>query len=250
MKTYIYFSATGTTERVMEALGCNAANRVNVTAVAPSADELKFGTDDLIFLGFPVFGGRVPAIYLERIAALKGGGCKAVIVAVYGNRHYDDAVREMQDFATTHGCKVVAAITAVAQHSIAPTIATGRPDSEDLERLQKFAAEIDRRLVAGELTALPATSEQPYKEYRQLPVLPQSSADCSLCGVCADECPTQAITLGDELTTDSTRCILCMRCVAVCPSNARALPAQVLEQVTAMIQSRCNGRRETEIVFE
>ncbi len=249
MKKYIYFSATGTTERVMEALGGDTANQVNVTAGIPSADNLKFTTDDLIFLGFPVFGGRVPAIYLERIAELSGGGCKAVVVAVYGNRHYDDAAREMQDFATAHGCEVVAAITAVAQHSIATTIAAGRPDDEDLKRLNEFAVDIDRRFAAGELPAMPHTSEQPYKEYRQLPVLPQSSEDCSLCGICADECPTAAITIDNELITDPASCILCMRCVAVCPSEARALPADVLAKVTAMIQSRCNGRRETEISF-
>ncbi len=80
-------------------------------------------------------------------------------------------------------------------------------------------------------------------------VQPQSNAGCSLCGVCADECPTGAIAIGDELTTDPARCILCMRCVAVCPSGARALPAEVLAQVTAMIQSRCNGHKETEITF-
>ncbi len=249
MKKYIYFSATGTTERVMEALGGDTMSKVNVTAGAPSADDLKFGADDLIFLGFPVFGGRVPAFYLERIAVLTGGGCKAVVVAVYGNRHYDDAVREMQNFATAHGCEVVAAITAVAQHSIAPTIATDRPDSEDLARLHEFAVEIDRRLLAGELTALPVAPEQPYKEYRQLPILPQSGADCSLCGVCADEGPTGAIAIGNELTTDPARCILCMRCVALIPSDARALPSEVLAQVTAMIQSKCNGRRKTGIVF-
>ncbi len=118
-----------------------------------------------------------------------------------------------------------------------------------LALLHEFAAEIDHRLSTGEPASLSAAPEQPYKEYRQLPVLPQSGAGCSLCGVCADECPTGAIAIGDELSTDPSCCILCMRCVAVCPSGARALPAEVLAQVTAMIQSKCNGRREAEILF-
>ncbi len=40
--------------------------------------------------------------------------------------------------------------------------ATGRPDAADLERLHSFAAEIDRRLMEGQLTTLPAALGQPY----------------------------------------------------------------------------------------
>ena len=48
----------------------------------------------------PVYAGRVPAIAVERLKGIKTSGVKCVIVAVYGNRAYEDALVEMQDVAT------------------------------------------------------------------------------------------------------------------------------------------------------
>ena len=48
----------------------------------------------------PVYAGRVPALAVERLKGMKTSGVKCVIVAVYGNRAYEDALVEMQDVAT------------------------------------------------------------------------------------------------------------------------------------------------------
>ena len=48
----------------------------------------------------PVYAGRVPALAVERLKGIKTSGVKCVIVAVYGNRAYEDALVEMQDVAT------------------------------------------------------------------------------------------------------------------------------------------------------
>lgn len=48
----------------------------------------------------PVYAGRVPALAVERLKGIKTSGVKCVIVAVYGNRAYKDALVEMQDVAT------------------------------------------------------------------------------------------------------------------------------------------------------
>ena len=47
----------------------------------------------------PVYAGRVPALAVERLKGIKTSGVKCVIVAVYGNRAYEDALVEMQDVA-------------------------------------------------------------------------------------------------------------------------------------------------------
>ncbi len=251
MKKYIYFSATNSTAKVMELLGADSSNIMNVTAGKPAEGDLSFTSEDLLFLGFPVFGGRVPEIFLRRIEKLNGNGAKAVIVAVYGNRHFDDALKEMQAWAEAHGCVAVAAIAAVAQHSIAPSIAAGRPDAEDIARLREFAEEIRRKHSRGELKPMPHRPQgEEYKEYKQLPILPESTDACTLCGICAEECPADAITVGGSCITDPAKCILCMRCTAVCPSGARKLADETLAMVTSRIESRCSGRRETEIFYE
>ena len=62
--------------------------------------------DDLVVIAMPVFAGRVPALAVERLRKVNPHGAKCVVVAVYGNRAYDDALIEMLDVATEIGFRV------------------------------------------------------------------------------------------------------------------------------------------------
>ena len=45
--------------------------------------------------------------------------------------------------------------------------------------------------------------------------------DCLSCGVCADECPSEAIKEGeDKYVIDQETCTQCGTCKDVCPSEA------------------------------
>ncbi len=250
MDKYIYFTATNTTKRIMEVLGANSDNSIDITSAKPTDETLCFTEQDIIYIGFPVFGGRVPQVVLDRLAQMSGNGCKVVIVAVYGNRHYDDAIKEMQTYAEAHGCDVVAAIAAVAQHSIAPTIATGRPDSTDITALHCFKKEIETRLSSGTLATFPRRPTETYKDYPGSPMHPAATDACTGCGICAQQCPMSAIPLDTPQNTDASLCITCMRCVAVCPTNARQLPTEMQAAITARLTTLCTTRRENEIFWE
>ena len=47
------------------------------------------------------------------------------------------------------------------------------------------------------------------------------SDECIACGACADECPVEAISEGDEIyEIDADTCTDCGACVEVCPVDA------------------------------
>ena len=70
---------------------------------------------------------------------IQANQAQCILVCVYGNRAYDDTLAELEDIARSCGFRVVAAVTAIAEHSIVRQIAQGRPDSQDIEELQLFA---------------------------------------------------------------------------------------------------------------
>lgn len=57
-------------------------------------------------------------------------------------------------------------------------------------------------------------------------VMPMASNSCTLCGKCAENCPTKAIIITDKWNVDLGKCIFCMDCSMVCPEdNIKEVPA-------------------------
>ena len=106
----------------------------------------SIATDDLAVISMPVYAGRVPALAVERLKKIKSSGAKCIIIAVYGNRAYEDALVEMQDIATETGLQVVAAVAAIAEHSICREYATGRPDDADARELASLGVAIFEKI--------------------------------------------------------------------------------------------------------
>ena len=44
--------------------------------------------------------------------------------------------------------------------------------------------------------------------------------DCTACGLCADVCPVDAITVDDVAKIDAEECTDCGTCIDECPVNA------------------------------
>lgn len=154
----IKFSPTGGTRRVGELLCNEFGGECVTTELCTKEENLKLPgihTDDLTVISMPVYAGRVPAMAVERLKGIEANGARCVIIAVYGNRAYEDALVEMQDVATGIGFRVVAAIAAIAEHSICRMYGSGRPDAEDANELASFAADILRKIKGdGEYASL------------------------------------------------------------------------------------------------
>lgn len=256
--TLLYFSPTHTTRKIVEAIarGIGAAESDRIDLTPPSGTWQPAAViGGLAIIGAPVYGGRLPAEAISRLRRISGNGTPAVIVAVYGNRAYEDALLELRDVAREIGFAPIAAGAFIGEHSYsgaATPIAAGRPDAADLQLAEEFgtaAREKLRRLgPAAEWPLLPVPGTFPYKEWPGLAgIAPLTrEASCVRCGVCVAACPTAAITLGETVTTDAERCIKCCACVKSCAPAARLMDNPRLQQVAEMLSANCRERKEPE----
>lgn len=244
----IVFSPTGGTRRaadiLTEAMG-GEASLIDLSRRDLSACELS--SDDLAVIAVPSYGGRVPALAVERLSNVKGNGAGCVLVCVYGNRAYEDTLIELKDAAEKCGFNVIAAVAAVAEHSIARQYAAGRPDALDAKALQGFAAKILEKLNSGEKGDVKVPGDRPYKKAGGSGMVPKAGKECVVCGLCAKVCPAGAISAEDPKITDGDKCISCMRCVAECPHSARRLNAAMAAAVSLALKAVCSERKDCEL---
>lgn len=245
----ITFSPTGGTRRVSELLCAGIGTTDTATELCSWKDDIAYpdiAADDLVVISMPVFAGRVPMLAVERLKRVSAHGARCVIVAVYGNRAYDDALVEIQDIATAAGFRVMAAVTAIAEHSVCRQFAAGRPDASDAAQLGEFGAAIlARAALSAPIPEFTLPGHRPYREYSPCAV-PEADARCQGCGACAAQCPTRAIAPGHPQTTDPALCISCMRCVQVCPVHARGI-GQRLAMLAAHLEPLCRERQENRL---
>ena len=126
-------------------------------------------------------------------------------------------------------------------------VAAGRPDGRDQKEMADFAAKILEKLEGDGWQEPQVPGNRPYRDWKQMPVIPLTNASCISCGLCAARCPVQAIPVSNPSSTDQSRCILCMRCISVCPMKARRLPEQACAMLEQKLSSVRDIRRENEL---
>ena len=92
-----HFSPTGGTRKAAEIIGLALdpqATEIDLSTPKSVATPLDLSHDEVLLAAVPVYGGRVPAIALERLKKITGHDTPAIPVVVYGNRDYDDALLE------------------------------------------------------------------------------------------------------------------------------------------------------------
>jgi len=252
MKLYrMIFSPTGGTEKVADALSCGwdcEQETVNLLEVDRDYGVYKLEADDVCIVAVPSFGGRVPAVALERLSSMKGNQARAVLAAVYGNRDFEDTLLELKDTLEVAGFRCVAAVAAIAEHSIMHQFAAGRPDEKDVAQLKAFAEQI-REKLKGDKAQEPASvpGNRPYRKYSGVPLRPKADKTCRQCGVCMRECPVHAIPKEDMTRTDEDMCISCMRCIAVCPSGSRKLNKVMVNVAAQKLKKACAEPKQNEL---
>lgn len=244
----IYFSPTGTSKRVSEAIvEGTQIKEVAVTDVTlqPLSEEVVFSATSLAVIAVPVYGGHVAPVAVERLRQIQGQNTPALIVVVYGNRAYEKALIELDQLVTSLGFKVIAGGTFIGEHSFsteAHPIAMGRPDFSDLHLAADFGKRVaDKIASATDIETLYGVDVRQIKRPKQpfwplfrfarklmklrksgipFPRTPylKNEKTCTQCGLCVASCPTGAITLSvDEgMCIDPEKCIKCCACVRAC----------------------------------
>lgn len=256
----IYFSPTKTTKKIVEGIarGLHAFTVMHVDLTKSEEELHNIGEvhDELAIIASPVYGGRLPVDVISRLQRLKGKNAPVVVIVVYGNRAYEDALLELRDLALTAGFKPIAAGAFIGEHSFSNEVtplAAGRPDRDDLRKAEDFGRMIHKKLSNtmefNEIHPLHVPGNFPYKE-RKLSsnISPVTKDDlCNKCEECVTVCPTAAITFNDTATTDRNACIRCCACIKICPTGARSMDDPRITQFSQWLKANCSERKEPEI---
>jgi flavodoxin/NAD-dependent dihydropyrimidine dehydrogenase PreA subunit len=242
--TLIYFSQTGNTRRVAQAMAeaFRQAGHTTRTVYLKKATPQDAITGDLLGVGSPCFSSQAPTpvkAFLQALPPLENR--RAFVFATSGGapgRVLYDLAHLLRD----KGAEVVGGFLARGElHHPAPCLVgrfPGRPDAEDLDRARRFAVAVAEHVSADRSGPVPASRPDAYRPRRGLydlvaslstdgflrRVLPEPKlevARCNQCQRCIHECPMHNITL-QPYPVLGDRCIRCYRCLTGCPQQAFA----------------------------
>ena len=229
----MYFSGTGTTEKIVTAVAEVLARAeenffrnpdIDFTPPAARKKTYRFGPQDVVVFGVPVIAGRVPNVLLPFLDTLEGNGAIAVPIVLYGNRNFDDALIELRNILQERGFHTVAAAAFIGEHSFSKVLAAGRPDEADIDVAADFAkaaaAKINAYVVDAtgedqpleealekiltEAGPVPVDGEQPLRPYYK----PQ------------DRQGNHINILKVKPKVDASKCTRCGICISACPMGS------------------------------
>ena len=232
--TIIYFSATGTTRKLIRAFAEGLKGNVtycDITQPDGRIDVPKI-IHDLVVIAIPIYGERIPAFLYDFLKRIEGGNRLLVALSVYGNMGYGISLAQFEEYARENHFSLVAAGAFIGEHTYASEktpVAYGRPDELDLIQMKEFGTQVRKKLEAGNLSVITIPrpkipmfiTDFPDSGTRFLIKQPTVNSNlCSGCKVCALRCPVGAID-SKTLEIDESKCIRCYACVKGCPKSAR-----------------------------
>lgn len=266
----VYFSPTGGTQKIAEALSDDLSQflhvpsqKIDLTILANRQISYDFDPHSLVILAIPVYAGRIPNKLLPDLEkCLNGSGKTAIIpISVYGNRNYDEALREMLLLAEKHGFIPIGAAAMISQHAFSSHIGKDCPDFSDFESLKDFSSKIAEKILNNRnVTAIAYDRNTPIGPYytplksdhtpaRFLKAKPVTDMDkCNNCGICVRKCPMGSIS-ADHVADVFGICIKCQACVKFCPAHAKYFTDADFLSHVEMLEHTYTDRKEAKFLF-
>lgn len=252
----VFYSPTKTSQRIAQAI-CqgvqigDSTEQINLTS-ADCAKEITIGSAELAIIAVPVYAGRVAPVAAERLQRVSGNNSPAILVVLYGNREYEDALVELKDIAIAQSFRVIAAAAFIGEHSFStenlPT-AHGRPDEKDILIAREFGQKVYKALNATLPTKVNIPGNRPYQDgMPNLPFTPHiSHENCTQCEECTSVCPTGAIALQDTIQINPESCTFCCACIKICPESCISLGETPMAEKAQWLHTNCATRKEPEL---
>lgn len=262
----VYFSPTGTTKKVVKSMakeivnredGINFNHELDITLPKNRKKFIEFNCGEIVVVGMPVYAGRVPNILVEYLKTIVSDGALAIPVVVYGNRNYDDALIELADILELDGFTVIAGAVFIGEHSFSKTLASGRPDKEDLKIVSEFVDKIIENIMTDNKVIDLIKGQRPYRKH-YMPkdklgelvdlrkVKPKTNEDCIDCKLCAELCPKGSINI-ENVKEVKGICIKCGACIKNCPVEAKYYDDENYLRHKEELELEFSVRREPEL---
>lgn len=255
--TLIYFSPTSTTRIVMEEIAKGIGKETSITLDITSpevrnqpAPEFK---NNMVIIGAPVYAGRVAKDAVDYFKTINGSGSLAILVVLYGNREFEDALLELKNIVVDQGFIPFAAGAFIGEHSFSNNeflIAANRPDDDDLKKAFLFGKQIAGLLndieSVTDIIPVQVPGNFPYREGMGNKAFSfiNVTEDCDNCGICVVACPKNAIDESNAYSTIDENCIFCCACIKACPPQARILKNGPIRDKAKWLNENCSQRKE------
>jgi ferredoxin len=270
-----YCSPAGTTRRVarqIEQTLSGLGAEVNILDLGLSGRRGAFmemvasmDQGDCLFVGAPVYRDVAPPPVMDFIEALpevREGA--AVPFVTWGAVTTGVALWQMGRSLQKKGFALAGAAAVVAEHCMMWQSETasgaGRPDAEDLQKVDGFTREIfdrlgSRGLTSIELAALdyqpaPHAEEMKQKIEQAWMIVPKTVDEekCTECGICEEQCPVDAVRLSPKPVFGDA-CFDCFNCVRLCPEEAIDTPltAEKIEAHIAQLKEKYREEPVTKV---
>lgn len=272
----VYFSPAGNAEKIARTIADRIGTKmdcpveyIDFTLPEKRKNMICFSRNDLVVFCVPVYAGRVPNKILPYVQTLFEGNRTFVVpVVTFGNRNYDNALKELCFELDKKGFLAVGAAAVVAEHSFSGKLAAGRPNEDDVFMLQDFADAVSEKIVMADKKKTSGTNsldrcpldidaipgQWPAEKYytplgvdgqpaKFLKAKPRTTDECNLCGICAKNCPMGSINMENPKLVDGI-CIKCQACIKKCPKDEKYFDDEAFLSHVKMLED--NYSRPTE----